>query len=89
MVIFLYTFVIVFVALVVILGLGGLLAGVGEETEAEPEGAATAAMCTTQLLGRGSDIAGGICDECAQTNVLKFVDTGEHKCYTVTTVKCR
>ena len=63
MVIFLYTFVIVFVALVVILGLGGLLAGIGEETEAEPEGAATAAMCTTQLLGRGSDIAGGICDE--------------------------
>lgn len=63
MVIFLYTFVIVFVALVVILGLGGLLAGIGEEAEGEPEGAATAAMCTTQLLGRGSDIAEGICDE--------------------------
>ncbi len=63
MLIFVYTFAIVFVALVVILGLGGLLAGIGEEEIPEPEGAATAAMCTTQLLGRVSDSIGGICDE--------------------------
>ena len=63
MLIFVYTFAIVFVALVVILGLGGILAGIGEEEVMEPEGAATAAMCTTQLLGRGCDSAGAVCDE--------------------------
>ena len=63
MLIFVYTFAIVFVALVVILGLGGLLAGIGEEEVTEPEGAATAAMCTTQLLGRSAEGSYAVCDE--------------------------
>ena len=50
--IFAYTFLVVFVALVVILGLGSLLTRGNETPEIIPEGAATAAMCTTQLLGR-------------------------------------
>ena len=50
MIIFLYTFAIVFIALVVILGLGGLLTS-GEEPVRPVEGKATAAMCTTRLLG--------------------------------------
>lgn len=62
MLIFVYTFAIVFIALVVILGLGGLLAGIGEREETEPEGAATAAMCTTQLLGRAGS-GETVCDE--------------------------
>ncbi len=62
MLIFVYTFGIVFIALVVILGLGGLLAGIGERAEIEPEGAATAAMCTTQLLGKDG-YEENICDE--------------------------
>ncbi len=62
MVIFIYTFVIIFVALVVILGLGSLLAGVGETLKDLPEGEATAAMCTTLLLDRG-DSHGSVCDE--------------------------
>lgn len=62
MMIFAYTFLVVFVALVVILGLGSLLTKGGETPEIIPEGAATAAMCTTQLLGRCDDI-GSVCDE--------------------------
>ena len=61
MLIFIYTFVIIFVALVVILGLGSFLRG---ETGPEPipEGEATAAMCTTRLLGRNyGDSA--VCDD--------------------------
>ena len=57
MMIFIYTFVVIFVALVVILGLGSLLTKGNETPEIIPEGAATAAMCTTQLLGR-SDYSG-------------------------------
>lgn len=61
MIIFLYTFAIIFVALVVILGLGNLLRG-GDSPEQIPEGEATAAMCTTRLLGRNtSDYT--VCDE--------------------------
>ena len=61
MIIFVYTFAIIFVALVVILGLGSLLTGIGDE-EVIVEGEATAAMCTTQLLDRhGYEIAS--CDE--------------------------
>ncbi len=59
--IFIYTFVIIFIALVVILGLGSLLTA-EPEPEALPQGEATAAMCTTQLLGRGSG-SFDICDE--------------------------
>ena len=50
MIIFLYTFAVVFVALVVILGVGSLLTS-GEEPVRPTEGKATAAMCTTRLLG--------------------------------------
>ncbi len=53
MIIFAYTFAIVFVALVLILGLGGLLANIADkENDVSIEGAATAAMCTTRLLDR-------------------------------------
>ena len=62
MLIFVYTFALVFVALVIILGLGSILTGIGADPPAEPEGAATAAMCTTQLLGdKGGSFA--VCDE--------------------------
>ena len=62
MMIFVYTFVIIFVALVVILGFGSLLSGEEETILAVEEGEATAAMCTTQLLDRnGNDSC--ICDE--------------------------
>lgn len=51
MIIFLYTFFVVLGALVVILGVGGILTGLGERnTGHEIEGEATAAMCTTNLL---------------------------------------
>ncbi len=62
MMIFVYTFAIIFVALVVILGLGSLLTGLGEAPEHVQEGEATAAMCTTQLLGRGTG-SDAVCDE--------------------------
>ena len=62
MMVFVYTFGLVFVALVVILGLGSLLARGDDEPELIPEGEATAAMCTTQLLDRGSYNT-CICDE--------------------------
>ncbi len=62
MLIFIYTFALVFIALVVILGLGSILTGIGAEPPAEPEGAATAAMCTTQLLGNNSGTY-DVCDE--------------------------
>ena len=52
MIIFIYTFAIIFVALIVIFGLGSLITGYGEKEEFS-EGKATAAMCTTQLLDRG------------------------------------
>ena len=50
MIIFIYTFAVVFIALVVILGVGSLLTS-GEEPVKPAEGKATAAMCTTRLLG--------------------------------------
>ena len=62
MMIFAYTFLVVFVALVVILGLGSLLTKGNEVQEIIPEGEATAAMCTTQLLGRGNNST-DVCDE--------------------------
>ena len=62
MMIFIYTFVIIFIALVAILGLGSLLSGGDEIAETPPEGEATAAMCTTLLLDRG-DSLGNTCDE--------------------------
>ena len=61
MLIFIYTFAIIFAALVVILGLGSLLRG---DNGPEPviEGEATAAMCTTRLLGRNYG-DGAVCDD--------------------------
>ena len=50
MMIFVYTFLIILVALLFILGVGSLLGGDGEEPVTVQEGKATAAMCTTQLL---------------------------------------
>ncbi len=53
MIIFVYTFAVVFIALGLILGLGGLLANIADEGKEQLiEGEATAAMCTTQLLER-------------------------------------
>ena len=48
--IFVYTFVVVIVALVIILGVGSLLGDDSQEPVVAVEGKATAAMCTTQLL---------------------------------------
>ncbi len=62
MIIFVYTFALVFIALAFILGLGSIITGIGAEPPAEPEGAATAAMCTTQLLGNNTGTY-TICDE--------------------------
>ena len=50
MMIFVYTFVVVLVALLIVLGLGSLLGNDKEEPALAKEGKATAAMCTTQLL---------------------------------------
>ena len=56
MIIFLYTFFVVLVAIVFIIGLGGVLTNLGEKEHCfEIEGEATAAMCTTNLLERSSD----------------------------------
>ncbi len=53
MIIFVYTFAIVFLALVIILGLGGMLINIADrESGFAVEGEATAAMCTTRLLDR-------------------------------------
>ncbi|MBE5826377.1 MAG: hypothetical protein E7307_07030 [Butyrivibrio sp.] len=62
MLIFVYTFVIIFIALIVILGLGSFLKG-NAAPEVIPEGAATAAMCTTRLLGRNHDDYGVLDDD--------------------------
>ena len=62
MMIFVYTFVIIFASLIVIFGFGSFLAGDKETDEALIEGEATAAMCTTQLLDRGSS-SYSVCDE--------------------------
>lgn len=54
MIIFVYTFVTVFIAIVMIIGVGSLLTG--KEEPVKPEiGQATAAMCTTRLLGDYSE----------------------------------
>ena len=61
MIIFEYTFAVIFIALVAIIGLGNLLKG-GDGPEEIIEGETTAAMCTTRLLGRSaSDYT--VCDE--------------------------
>ncbi len=62
MMIFVYMFVIILIALIVIAGFGSFLAGGEVSREVIPEGEATAAMCTTQLLDRSSSY-GSVCDE--------------------------
>jgi len=64
MTIFLYTFFVVLGALVVIMGVGGVLTGYGEtEHKKEIEGEATAAMCTTNLLEMSGDFSRGKMDD--------------------------
>lgn len=64
MIIFLYTFFVVLGALVVILGVCGILTGLGEmKTVREIEGEATAAMCTTNLLEVSEDFSGNTMDD--------------------------
>ena len=50
MIIFIYTFVVIFFALMLILGIGSILTDPGESSSDMIEGEATAAMCTTKLL---------------------------------------
>jgi hypothetical protein len=62
MMIFIYTFVMIFVALILILALGSIITGISTEPVEVVEGEATAAMCTTQLLDRsGYEVTS--CDE--------------------------
>jgi hypothetical protein len=53
MIIFVYTFALIFIALVLILGVGNLLSENAKETVEIAEGKATAQMCTTRLLEVG------------------------------------
>ncbi|MCR5670034.1 MAG: hypothetical protein K6G10_03440 [Butyrivibrio sp.] len=62
MIIFIYTFGIIFVALTVIFGIGSLLDRKIEEPSEYVESEATAAMCTTQLLGSSGSLR-DTCDE--------------------------
>ena len=62
MMIFVYTFVVIFAGLIVIFGFGSFLSGDKDTADIPVEGEATAAMCTTQLLDRGSSF-GSVCDE--------------------------
>lgn len=52
MMIFVYTFILVFFAMVLILGIGSYLSDDRKEPEDPCRSAATAAMCTTRLLGK-------------------------------------
>ena len=52
MIVFVYTFIIVVIALFMILGIGSLLSGESAGDIQEIEGEKTAAMCTTRLLDR-------------------------------------
>ena len=61
MMIFAYTFLVVFVALVVILGLGSLLTKGGETPEIIPEGAAAAAIAAYFSLLRAISFLSSAC----------------------------
>lgn len=64
MTIFLYTFFVVLGAIVVIIGVGGILTGFGEKDyKREIEGEATAAMCTTNLLEVSGDFSHSALDD--------------------------
>ncbi len=62
MMIFVYTFGIVLVSMVAILGVGALLTNQKEEPVHVAEGRATAAMCTTTLL-ESTDYSQEICED--------------------------
>ena len=50
MMVFIFTFAVVFISLVLIIGLIGMAAGRNTGRQEQPEGEMTAAMCTTQLF---------------------------------------
>jgi hypothetical protein len=52
MMIFVYTFILVFLAMIMILGIGAYLADDRNEPEDPLSAGATASMCTTRLLGK-------------------------------------
>lgn len=56
MIIFMYTFAVIFIALVMIVGIGGMLIDALDDKKEISEGRATAAMCTTRLLKEGERI---------------------------------
>ena len=62
MIIFLYTFVVIFIGIMMILGLASLLTKGSTKPEI-PEGDATAAMCTTQLLDHIDTKRNSFCDD--------------------------
>ncbi|MBO4458043.1 MAG: hypothetical protein J5802_10005 [Butyrivibrio sp.] len=62
MIVFLYTFIVIFIGLLAILGLGSLLTKGAPHCEL-PEGDATAAMCTTQLLEHIDTKRTSCCDD--------------------------
>ncbi|MBR4357044.1 MAG: hypothetical protein IKQ00_03880 [Butyrivibrio sp.] len=62
MIIFLYTFGVIFVGIMMIFGVAGLLTK-GVAKPEIPEGDATAAMCTTQLLEHIDNKRNSLCDD--------------------------
>ena len=52
MIIFIYTFILIFFAMAIILGLGSFLTDDRDKPETPDVSGATAAMCTTRLLGK-------------------------------------
>lgn len=50
---FIYTFVVVFIAMIIIFGIGAVLKNESLEVGNNSEGELTAAMCTTRLLDAG------------------------------------
>ena len=52
MIIFVYTFILIFFAMVIILGIGSFLSDERDKPETPDVSSVTAAMCTTRLLGK-------------------------------------
>ena len=63
MLMFIYTFVVVFMAILLILGIGAILNNDSLETKKVVEGKLTAAMCTTKLLDTGYNKDSGTLDD--------------------------
>jgi len=62
MIIFIYTFGVIFIGIMLILGLASVLKKGGTKPKI-PEGEATAAMCTTQLLDHVDKKRASVCDD--------------------------